>query len=69
MADTCPHTAATTVPAFRNWYQSGGGKLAEKSFSGGQPPESEPCEARSPHGFWGLDPAVVGAITGWIGAP
>lgn len=67
VADACPHTAAATVPAFRAWYQGSGRKLAEKSFSGGLPAESEPCEARSPHGFYGLDPAVVGAITGWIG--
>jgi len=67
VADTCPHTSAATVPAFRTWYQSGGRRLAEQSFSGGLPAESEPCETRSPHGFWGLDPAVAGAITGWIG--
>jgi len=68
VADSCPHTSAATVPAFRNWFQGGGRKLAEKSFSGGLPAESEPCEARSPHGFYGLDPDVVDAITGWIGS-
>ena len=68
VADTCQHTAASTVGPFRTWYQSGGRKLAEKSFSGGLPAKSEPCEARSPHGFYGLDPNVVGAITGWIGS-
>jgi len=68
VGDTCRHTAASTVGPFRNWYQSNGRKLAEKSFSGGQPAESEPCEAHSPHGFWGLDPEVAGAITGWIGS-
>jgi hypothetical protein len=65
--DTCPHTSAATVPAFRAWYQGGGRKLAEKSFSGGLPPKSEPCEALAPHGFYGLDPEVAAAITGWIG--
>ena len=66
VADTCPHTSAATVPAFRTWYQGSGRKLTEKSFSGGLPAESEPCEARAPHGFYGLDPEVAGAITGWI---
>jgi len=67
VADTCPHTSAATVPPFRAWYQGSGRKLAEKSFSGGLPAESEPCEARAPHGFYGLDSDVAGAITGWIG--
>jgi len=67
VADTCPHTLPAAVPPFRAWYQGSGHKLAEKSFSGGSRPESEPCEARSPHGFYGLDPEVVAAITGWIG--
>ena len=68
VADTCPHTSAAIVPAFRTWFQGSGRKLAEKSFSGGLPAESEPCEARAPHGFYGLDPDVVDAITGWIGS-
>jgi dienelactone hydrolase len=68
VADACPHTLASAVPAFRTWYQSSGRTFAEKSFSGGSRPESEPCEARSPHGFYGLDPEVAGAITAWVGA-
>jgi hypothetical protein len=67
VADACPHTSASTVPPFRAWYQGSGRNLAEKSFSGGSRPESEPCEARSPHGFYGLDAEVVGAITGFVG--
>ena len=66
VADTCPHTSPATVPPFRVWYQGSGRTLTEKSFSGGLRPESEPCEARSPHGFYGLDAEVAGAITGWI---
>ena len=66
VADVCPHTSPATVPPFRAWYQGSGRKLAEKSFSGGLPAESEPFEARSPHGFYGLDPAVVSAVTAWI---
>jgi dienelactone hydrolase len=67
VSDTCPHTSAATVPAFRVWYQGSGRKFAEKSFSGGLPPKSEPCEAFAPHGFYGLDPEVVAAITGFVG--
>jgi hypothetical protein len=67
-ADTCPYTSAATVPPFRAWYQGSGRKLAEKSFSGGLPPKSEPCEAFAPHGFYGLDNEVAGAITGFVGA-
>jgi hypothetical protein len=67
VADACPHTSASTVPAFRTWYRGSGRTLTEKSFSGGSRPESEPCEARSPHGFYGLDAEVVSAITGFVG--
>jgi dienelactone hydrolase len=66
VADTCPHTSPATVRPFRAWYHGSGRTLTEKSFSGGLRPESEPCEARSPHGFYGLDPEVAGAVTGWI---
>jgi hypothetical protein len=67
VADTCVHTLPSAVGPFRTWHQGSGRKLAEKSFSGGLPAESEPCEARAPHGFYGLDPEVVNAVTGWIG--
>jgi dienelactone hydrolase len=66
VADTCPYTSAATVPAFGAWYQGSGRKLMEKSFSGGRPAESEPCEAFAPHGFYGLDPEVAGAIAGFV---
>lgn len=32
---------------------------------GGDPPRSEPCEAKSAHGFLGKEPEVVAAITDW----
>jgi alpha-beta hydrolase superfamily lysophospholipase len=38
------------------------------SFDGGAPPQSEPCEARSAHGYLGLERQVVEAIAGWIKA-
>jgi pimeloyl-ACP methyl ester carboxylesterase len=36
------------------------------TFDGGEPPQSEPCEARSYHGFFGIDAEVVSAIVTWI---
>lgn len=33
---------------------------------GGLPPRSDPCEAFSEHGFYGIEPAVVGRIAAWI---
>jgi len=37
-------------------------------FEGGLPPKSEPCEAYSAHGYYGLEAEVVPAITAWIKA-
>jgi pimeloyl-ACP methyl ester carboxylesterase len=36
------------------------------SFDGGASPQSAPCEARSAHGYLGLDAEVVAAIAKWI---
>ena len=38
------------------------------TFEGGAPAESGPCEARSPHGYLGIEPDVVKAIADWIKA-
>lgn len=37
-------------------------------FEGGDPPQSEPCRARSQHGFLGIEAKVVNAIASWIRA-
>jgi hypothetical protein len=39
-----------------------------EEFSGGDPPQSKPCEAFSPHGYLGIEPQVVAAAADWIGA-
>ncbi len=39
-----------------------------KIFTGGRDPISEPCEARSPHGFFGIEDSVVEFIADWIKA-
>jgi len=38
------------------------------TFSGGDPPQSGPCDARAAHGYVGLDAEVVAAIARWITA-
>jgi hypothetical protein len=37
-----------------------------KIFTGGNAPLSGPCDARAPHGFFGLETEVVQAIADWI---
>ena len=36
------------------------------AVSGGSPPQSDPCEAMSRHGYIGIEDEVVGDITRWI---
>jgi pimeloyl-ACP methyl ester carboxylesterase len=38
------------------------------TFQGGRPAISPPCEARSPHGYLGIEATVVSAIGAWIRA-
>lgn len=35
-------------------------------LSGGLPPKSGPCEARSQHGFLGIEDQAVKAVADWI---
>lgn len=42
---------------------------ALRLYSGGSPPQSDPCQARSAHGFLGLEAEVMGAIAAFIRAP
>lgn len=35
--------------------------------SGGEPPASGPCEARSPHGFYGIEVETIRRIAAWMG--
>ena len=65
--DACPATPPAAVAPFRTWWEGGTYLvLSRKSFNGGSPQQSEDCEGKSPHGFWGLDPQVVNAATAWI---
>jgi hypothetical protein len=65
--DVCPDTNPTDLlDPFTTWLSGGGATISVMTFTGGKPPQSEPCEALSPHGFYGLDEVVVKRIAGWI---
>lgn len=66
--DGCEHTAPANVGSFQAWYEKSGRKLDVIWLEGGLPAQSDPCEARSQHGFYGLDDQVVAKIAGWIRA-
>jgi hypothetical protein len=36
------------------------------AVAGGAPPQSDPCEALSRHGYFGIEDEVVTAIAAWI---
>lgn len=46
---------------------SGASKAQAKFFAGGWPPKDrDPCEAQTPHGFYGIEKGVTKAIVDWI---
>ena len=45
---------------------SGTAAKEHKIFTGGDPPLSAPCNARSPHGYFGIEAMVVKSIADWI---
>ncbi len=65
--DACPDTNPADLDAFTTWLGGGGAAVSVQMFTGGRPPQSGPCDALAPHGFYGLDAQVVKRITGWIG--
>ncbi|HVT55690.1 MAG TPA: alpha/beta hydrolase [Xanthobacteraceae bacterium] len=66
--DGCDKTSPANVAPFKVWYEKNGRKLDVIWMDGGLPPKSKPCNARAPHGFYGLDDQVVGKIAAWIKA-
>ncbi len=63
--DTCwatPIRAAAGLPAAL----SGSAKVNFVEVEGGDPPQSDPCEALAPHGFFGRERDVVAVIADWI---
>ncbi len=41
-------------------------KVEQIAFEGGLPAEDDHCEAKGPHGFYGIENEVVRAIGNWI---
>ena len=65
--DLCSATPYEDIPVMMKKL-TGATRVELLTFTGGDLPHSEPCEALSAHGFLGLEPAVVGAISTWIKA-
>lgn len=66
--DGCQATSPSNVAPFKAWYEKNGRKLDVIWMDGGLPPKSSSCNARAPHGFYGLDDQVVAKIAAWIRA-
>lgn len=66
--DACEATPAADAPRL---LQALAGARPKKLqiFTGGSPPQSEPCEARSQHGFLGIEAQVMNAIADFILRP
>jgi hypothetical protein len=63
--DQCDYTLPQSIDAFKTWH--GGDKLDLLLLDGPQG-TGHPCEAKSAHGFIGIDDQVVSAVSGWIKA-
>ncbi len=66
-ADGCSVTPYRKAPAFMRTL-SGARRTELITVEGGLGTFGDPCEARSPHGFLGLEDRVVTAIVDWIEA-
>lgn len=60
--DACPVTRPDGVKPFLDWSQ---GKAHVIWLDGGSVAGNNPCEAFAHHGFYGLDSAVVSAVSGF----
>jgi len=67
-ADICPATLPSGVEPFRQWVEQNGRRLDILWMEGGDAPRGDPCDARAPHGFPGIDGKVVAATVAWIKA-
>lgn len=63
--DTCYVTPASAGPRLLRALTNAPRKDSVM-LSGGKPAESEPCDARSPHGYFGVEGQAVKAMTTWI---
>jgi pimeloyl-ACP methyl ester carboxylesterase len=63
--DGCPLCPFSTVASFLERFTHAPRK-ALIAVSGGDPPQSDPCEALSRHGYLGIEDEVVADIARWI---
>lgn len=65
--DGCALTPASDIDSLAKQF-SLSAKVDKAVFSGGKKPESDPCKARSAHGFYGIEQEVVDKIAAFIKA-
>jgi len=65
--DGCHHTPAEGAERIKQGLTAAP-KVEVRYFTGGDRPRSKPCEAKSAHGFLGIEKEVVDAIAGFIKA-
>lgn len=65
--DGCDITPAADAPKLQRRLTNAR-KVEVRLLSGGSPPQSEPCEAKSEHGFLGIEGQAVGAVASFIKA-
>jgi dienelactone hydrolase len=63
--DGCEATPASDAPKLKAALKNSP-KVKVLYFTGGKKPRSEPCQARSQHGFYGIEEQVVTAIADFI---
>lgn len=63
--DACPTSPPDNAPRMMESLQNASQKEL-LTYEGGLPLKSEPCEAKSPHGYYGLDEEAAGGIIGFI---
>lgn len=67
-ADACVITPASDSPRLLQAFAAARPKRLQM-FTGGPAPQSDPCEARAPHGFLGIEGQVMGAIADFVLSP
>jgi hypothetical protein len=63
--DACPSCSFSAVPSLMARFTNTPRKQLI-AVSGGAPPQSDPCEALSRHGYFGIEDEVVTAVVDWI---
>ena len=63
--DACVVTPVDNLPDLASRLRNAT-KIETLLFDGGKPAESEDCQAKSSHGFFGIEQEVVGAIVRWM---